>query len=113
VSPHLGVNFRRRSAVGRQQSLIFRKRTAVLAQAFKQERMVGVDAAMIGRQQGGDAAHEVVGLHLEPFVAPGARHGRQGVGFADSGGDVKTLESFQAMLDDLVLGADDADGDER
>ena len=51
--------------------LILRERATPLQQQRVQPRVVGIDAAVVGRQQGGDLAHDLVRLRRQPGVAAG------------------------------------------
>lgn len=67
-------------------------------------------------EEGGDLAHDFVGVALEGFVAVLFGERREGEGFAEVDVQVEFLEVFEPVGDDGVFGAVDArreDGDAR
>lgn len=64
-------------------------------------------------EEGGDLAHDFVGVLLEGFVVVLFGEAREGEGFAEVDVQVEFLEVFEPVGDDFVFGAVDPCGENR
>lgn len=74
------------------------------AEQFSQPRMLRIEAAQVLRQQGGDAAHDFVGIFLQSLITAFIRcgQGRESESLASADRDVRSPEMLQLGKEDGI-----------
>lgn len=75
--------------------------------------MVGIVAAVGGREEGSDLAHDFGGVILESFVAVLFGEGRERKWDANVNKEIEFLEMFESIGDKVVFGAMHGGGEDR